>query len=142
MNDVARYHPAAADVRRLANAIRALAMDAVEAANSGDPGMPIGIEAQKILAAQDCAARVVSMPCWELFEAQPATYRDAMLGPGTVKVAIEAAGPMGWERYIGQSGRFSAYTASVHRRRPGNCTSTLESPRKPPQRPALAALNG
>jgi transketolase len=66
----------------------------------------VAIEAQKILAAQDCAARVVSMPCWALFEEQPATYRDAMLGPGTVRVAIEAAGPMGWDRYIGTDGRF------------------------------------
>jgi transketolase len=46
------------------------------------------------------------MPCWQLFEEQPATYRDAMLGPGTVRVAIEAAGPMGWDRYIGPDGRF------------------------------------
>src|ERR1700757_3351624 len=43
MNDVARHNSAAADVRRLANAIRALAMDAVQAANSGHPGMPMGM---------------------------------------------------------------------------------------------------
>ena len=43
MNDVAQHHSAAADVRRLANAIRALAMDAVQAANSGHPGMPMGM---------------------------------------------------------------------------------------------------
>jgi len=66
----------------------------------------LALEAQKLLKAQDCAARVVSMPCWELFDQQPATYRDAMLGAGTVKVAIEAAAPMGWDRYIGTDGKF------------------------------------
>ena len=49
---------------------------------------------------------MVSMPCWELFEEQGKDYVAAMLGPGTVKVAIEAAGPMGWERYIGPDGAF------------------------------------
>ena len=66
----------------------------------------IALEARATLAAQGCAARVVSMPCWALFEEQPATYRDAVLGPGTVKVAIEAAGPVGWERYLGATGKF------------------------------------
>jgi transketolase len=66
----------------------------------------LAMDAQKLLAAKNCAARVVSMPCWKLFEEQPATYRDATLGPGTVRVAIEAAGPLGWDRYIGPNGRF------------------------------------
>jgi transketolase len=46
------------------------------------------------------------MPSWELFEEQGKDYVQAMLGPGTVKVAIEAAVPMGWERYIGPDGGF------------------------------------
>jgi transketolase len=95
----------------------------------------IAIEAQKILAAQDRAARVVSMPCWALFEEQPATYRDAMRGPGTVRVAIEAAGPMGWERYIGPSGASSACAASAPAHRPEICTGISASQRKPPRRP-------
>jgi len=46
------------------------------------------------------------MPCWELFDAQTETYRESVLGPGTVKVAIEAAASFGWERHIGTKGRF------------------------------------
>ena len=52
------------------------------------------------------AARVVSMPCWELFEEQTETYREATLGPGTVRIAIEAAARLGWDRYIGAKGAF------------------------------------
>jgi transketolase len=66
----------------------------------------IALKARDLLAAQQIVARVVSMPCWELFEEQPEDYRRAVLGPGTVKVAIEAAGPMGWERYTGPEGAF------------------------------------
>jgi len=66
----------------------------------------VAMDAQRMLAAKNCAARVVSMPCWKLFEEQPATYRDATLGPSTVRVAIEAAAPLGWDRYIGPNGRF------------------------------------
>ncbi len=50
--------------------------------------------------------RVVSMPSWELFEAQPASYRQAVLPPAvTARVAIEAGRSMGWERYVGLDGR-------------------------------------
>ena len=51
------------------------------------------------------AARVVSMPSWELFEAQPRVYQEAVL-PRDVwaRVAIEAAHPQGWERYVGPWG--------------------------------------
>jgi len=51
------------------------------------------------------------MPCWELFDAQTETYRENILGPGTVKVAIEAAVSFGWERYIGHEGRFIGMTS-------------------------------
>jgi transketolase len=56
----------------------------------------LALEARDKLAAQGVAARVVSMPCWDLFEEQPEAYRREVLGPGTVKVAIEAAalGPL------------------------------------------------
>jgi transketolase len=66
----------------------------------------MAVKARDLLAAQGVAARVVSMPCWELFEEQGRDYVQAMLGPGTVKVAIEAAVPIGWERYIGPDGGF------------------------------------
>ena len=61
----------------------------------------LAMEARAKLAEEGIGARVVSMPCWELFEEQPEEYRKKILGPGTVKVAIEAAGREGWDRYIG-----------------------------------------
>jgi transketolase len=61
----------------------------------------LAVEAKEKLAAGGISARVVSMPSWSLFEAQPLDYRKAVLGPGTVKVAVEAAVRQGWDRYIG-----------------------------------------
>ena len=66
----------------------------------------IAMAARELLAKDGIAARVVSMPCWALFEEQPATYRDSVLGPGTVKVAVEAGVRLGWDRYIGPGGAF------------------------------------
>ena len=66
----------------------------------------IAVKAREILARQGVAARVVSLPSWELFEEQPETYRDAVLGPDTIKIAIEAASPFGWSRYLGPNGKF------------------------------------
>ena len=59
------------------------------------------MEARAKLAAEGIPSRVVSMPSWTLFEEQPEDYRRKVLGPGTVKVAIEAAVREGWDRYIG-----------------------------------------
>jgi transketolase len=61
----------------------------------------MAMEARAKLAAEGIASRVVSMPSWALFEEQPEEYRRKTLGPGTVKVAIEAAAREGWDRYIG-----------------------------------------
>src|SRR3984885_11368481 len=66
----------------------------------------IATKARELLAAEGIAARIVAMPCWALFEEQPATYRDSVLGPGTVKVAVEAGVRLGWDRYIGADGQF------------------------------------
>src|SRR5262249_35093906 len=66
----------------------------------------IALKARELLATQGVGARVVSLPCWELFDEQDQAYRETTLGPDTVKIAIEAAGPMGWERYIGPKGGF------------------------------------
>ena len=66
----------------------------------------IAMDAQKKLAEKNIAAKVVSLPCWELFDAQPTKYREEVLGKDTLKVAIEAAGGFGWERYIGNDGIF------------------------------------
>ena len=55
--------------------------------------------------ADGIACRVVSMPCWELFESQPQPYRDAVLPPAVrARVSIEAASRFGWERYVGLDG--------------------------------------
>jgi transketolase len=64
------------------------------------------VKAREILAQHGVAARIVSLPSWELFEEQPATYRDAVLGPDTIKIAIEAASSFGWARYLGTNGKF------------------------------------
>jgi transketolase len=61
----------------------------------------LAVEARAKLAAEGIPSRVVSMPSWTLFEEQPVDYRRKVLGPGTVKVAIEAAVREGWDRYIG-----------------------------------------
>ena len=66
----------------------------------------VAVKAQELLAADGIAANVVSMPCWELFDAQPAAYRASVLGDNTVKVAVEAAVSLGWEKYIGADGGF------------------------------------
>lgn len=66
----------------------------------------IALAAQKLLEAEGIGARVVSMPCLELFDQQSAEYRRKILGEGTVKVAIEAASRYGWDRYIGMDGAF------------------------------------
>ncbi|WP_374579758.1 transketolase [Phenylobacterium sp.] len=66
----------------------------------------IALAAQKLLEAEGVAARVVSTPCWELFDAQPAAYRQATIGTAPVRVAVEAAVGFGWERFIGENGAF------------------------------------
>jgi transketolase len=66
----------------------------------------VALKTRDLLQADGIGTRVVSMPCWELFEEQDETYRERVLGPGTVKVGIEAASPFGWDRYIGPNGAF------------------------------------
>jgi transketolase len=66
----------------------------------------IAVKARELLAAERVAARVVSMPCSALFDEQEGVYRRQVLPPDTLKIAVEAAGPMGWDRYIGPDGIF------------------------------------
>lgn len=66
----------------------------------------LAMQARELLKADGIGARVVSMPCWSLFEKQDATYRDAVIGNAPVKVAIEAGVREGWDRYIGADGIF------------------------------------
>ncbi len=64
----------------------------------------LALAAQEGLAERGVRTRVVSMPSWELFDAQPLEYRAAVLPPTVPKIAIEAAVPLGWERYVGPDG--------------------------------------
>lgn len=65
----------------------------------------LAIEAYERLISDGIAARVVSLPCWELFEHQSAEYKDSVL-PATVtaRIGIEQASAFGWARYIGSDG--------------------------------------
>jgi transketolase len=65
----------------------------------------LAVEAAETLEKEGIAAAVVSMPCWELFEAQDDSCRDAVLGTAP-RVAIEAAAPLGWDRWTGAGGQF------------------------------------
>ena len=67
------------------------------------------MEARATLAAEGIQAAVVSLPCWELFDAQDEAYRAAVLG-GAPRVGIEAAGGFGWERWLGPDGVFIGMT--------------------------------
>jgi transketolase len=63
------------------------------------------LAAAEQLAGEGVAARVVSMPSWERFAAQDASYRDEVLPPDVrARVAVEAAAPFGWERWVGDAG--------------------------------------
>jgi len=63
------------------------------------------IAAHDALAREGIAARVVSMPSWELFELQDQAYRDSVLPPAiTARVAVEAGSVFGWDRYVGRTG--------------------------------------
>jgi transketolase len=65
----------------------------------------LAITAYEQLTADGVRARVVSMPCWELFDRQPAEYRDEVLIPSvTARVAVEQASTLGWDRYVGIDG--------------------------------------
>ena len=70
----------------------------------------VAMEARALLQADGIATAVVSMPCWELFDAQDDDYRGRVLGPDTVRVAVEAAVSLGWDRYIGPGGAFVGMT--------------------------------
>jgi transketolase len=65
----------------------------------------VALEAGKRLDEQGVHARVVSMPCWELFEAQPADYRDDVLPPDVrARLSVEAGVALGWKRWVGDDG--------------------------------------
>ncbi|MEP0519528.1 MAG: transketolase [Hyphomicrobiales bacterium] len=70
----------------------------------------IAIAASTLLTQAGHTARVVSVPCFELFEAQSTEYKAAIIGDSPVKIAVEAAIEMGWRRFIGDNGEFVGMT--------------------------------
>ena len=66
----------------------------------------IALAAREALQADGIGTAVVSMPCQELFDAQDEAYRQSVLGPENIRVAVEAAVKLGWDRYIGPKGGF------------------------------------
>jgi transketolase len=86
----------------------------VEAPGEGDPDVilmasgsevHLAVAAARELAAEGVRPRVVSMPCWELFAAQPASYRQHVLPPSIrARVAVEAGATLAWGRYVGLDG--------------------------------------
>ena len=91
----------------------------LRAASAGPAQVSIfasGTEVATALAARDqleaggIGVRVVSVPCFELFEAQPDAWKKAVIGQAPVRIAVEAAVKLGWERFIGEGGDFVGMT--------------------------------
>ena len=72
--------------------------------------LALALKAAEALEAEGVPTRVVSVPCFELFEQQDAAYQASVIGRGTVRVAVEAAIKQGWERFIGEDGAFVGMT--------------------------------
>ncbi|MDH5423242.1 MAG: transketolase, partial [Acidimicrobiia bacterium] len=68
------------------------------------PEVALALEAADLLDSHGTSARVVSLPCWELFFVQDATYRESVLGTDIPRVSIEAASTFGWDRIVGADG--------------------------------------
>jgi len=65
----------------------------------------LAVAAQKKLAEEGIAARVISMPSWELFDKQSKEYKNSVLLPDVkARLAIEMGSPFGWDRYVGDQG--------------------------------------
>jgi transketolase len=104
--DRARYAPATGLARGgyiLADPSGGLGPDAIIVASGSE--VALAIEAYEELTAEGASIRVVSMPSWALFEEQEDGYRDMVLPPQvTVRVAVEQAATLGWERWVGAHG--------------------------------------
>jgi transketolase len=68
--------------------------------------LSLAVAAHETLVAEGIRSRVVSMPSWEIFDHQPQAYRDGVLPPNVkARVAVEQGSVLGWDRYVGNSGR-------------------------------------
>ena len=70
----------------------------------------IAVAARETLEKEGIPTQVSSLPCWELFEEQPESWRQSVLGGDAVRIGIEAACGLGWDRYIGADGAFIGMT--------------------------------
>jgi transketolase len=101
--DRERYAPAAGALRGGYILSDAPEVEAILLATGSE--VAIALQAQELLAAEGIGARVVSLPSWELFEAQPKSYRNEVLPRRvTARVAMEAGATLGWPRYVGRKG--------------------------------------
>jgi transketolase len=75
--------------------------------------LSVAVGAADLLAEEGVRARVVSMPSWELFEAQDDGYRDAVLPPGLPSVSVEAGVSQGWERWVDRTVSIERFGASA-----------------------------
>ena len=66
----------------------------------------VAMAARGLLEVDGIAARVVSAPCWALFERQSAAYQAEVIGQSPLRVAVEAGVQQGWDRFIGEDGLF------------------------------------
>jgi transketolase len=85
--------------------------DAVIAATGSEVALALG--AQDALGSEGIAARVVSMPSWELLDAQPHEYREALFPVGVPVVAVEAGVALGWERFAERTVSVDRFGASA-----------------------------
>lgn len=67
--------------------------------------LSMAVDAAKVLEGEGKKVRVVSMPCWELFDEQPQSYKDSVLPPSVpARVSVEAGATLGWMKYVGEKG--------------------------------------
>ncbi|VTR97908.1 transketolase [Tuwongella immobilis] len=106
------YAPAAGTAKGayvLADAVPGATPEVILIATGSELGMTV--EAFESLKAEGINARVVSMPCWELFNAQDAAYRESVLPSSvTARVAVELGSPLGWHQYVGLHGAIIGMT--------------------------------
>ena len=104
--DRAQLAPASETVRGayvLTDAVPGAEPELILIATGSEVSLALGAHRQ--LSGEGVRTRVVSMPSWELFEAQPDDYRESVLPASvTARVSVEAASPFGWERYVGPGG--------------------------------------